>query len=64
MLVLKKKQEDFADRGEYLLYVAINFINTHARYETAVFDEAECDGACLIEDIQVEFDVPDHLIES
>ena len=64
MLRLKKKQSDFETRKEYLIYIAINFLREHAYEYTAFYDEAECDGTCLADDLRIEFDVPEHLIES
>lgn len=64
MLLLKKKQSDFETRKEYLVYVAINFIKHYSPDETAFYDETECDGSCLAEDLISEFDVPQHFIEA
>ena len=44
-------------RKDYLIRVAIELINNSSAYsETIEFDEAECDGACLADDLQAVLD--------
>lgn len=51
--ITKKKGET---RKEYLLRVAIYYIEED---KINVYDEAECDGYCLIDDIRNELGLPD-----
>lgn len=46
---------DGESRQNYLLRVAMHFLREHpvAAEHTIVFDEAECDGNCLADDIQI-----------
>jgi hypothetical protein len=47
-------------RKDYLIRVAIELIrNGSANYETIEFDDAECDGGCLADDLQsvLDYDV-------
>lgn len=43
-------------RLAYLLRVAISHIREHAADEITEYDEAECDGACLADELQHELD--------
>ena len=48
-------------RKNYLIRVAIAFLNDNSHAcDTIIFDEAECDGFCLADDLEFKF-VPDHL---
>ena len=44
------------DRTEYLLRVAHDFLMLHPymQDDTIMFDGAECDGGCLVDDIEIE----------
>jgi len=57
------KQEDCKDRKEYLVKLAIIFIRNHCGFigmdDGIFFDEAECDGYCLADDIESEFGFED-----
>lgn len=63
MLGRDKKQSDFADRKSYLVYLAIQYIYEHTGYlgvdDDVFFDEAECDGYALAEDLKIEFGLDD-----
>lgn len=49
--IIQRKGES---RKDYLLRVALWYIDEEAVH---VFDEAECDGACLIDDIKAELNI-------
>ena len=61
MIGEKLKQEDFPSRKEYLVAIAILYIDNHTCYsgidDNVFFDEAECDGYALCEDLRIEFDI-------
>jgi len=61
MIGKKLKQEDFLSRKEYLVAIAILYIDSHTGYsgidDNVFFDEAECDGYALAEDLRIEFDI-------
>ncbi len=46
------KQSKGESRKDYLIRVAIIHISNYARYEAAEYDDAICDGYCLITDLQ------------
>ena len=59
--VIKKKDET---RKDYLLRVALAYLETIDDSEFAdalglivKFDDAECDGSCLIDDIKMELEI-------
>jgi hypothetical protein len=60
MLGKNKKESDFKSRKEYLIYLAIHYIHSHTGYmgidDYVFFDEAECDGYALANDLADEFD--------
>lgn len=55
------EQKDGETRKNFLLRMAIQYINDHTGYigvdDTLFYDESECDGYCLANDIEAEFDV-------
>ncbi len=55
------KQEDFASRKEYLVRLAIEYIKNHTGFmgmdDDVFFDDAECDGYALADDLASEFDI-------
>lgn len=55
------KEKDFPSRKEYLVAIAILYINSHTGYsgidDDVFYDEAECDGYALAEDLANEFDI-------
>jgi hypothetical protein len=61
MLGKDKKQSDFKSRKEYLVALAIEYIEGHTGYfgvdDDIFFDETECDGLALAEDLRIEFDI-------
>lgn len=62
-----KKESDFKSRKEYLVYLPIQYIITHTGYigidDKIFFDEAECDGYALANDLVSEFDFNDEVIQ-
>lgn len=42
------------DRHSYLLKVAAVHIKTHALYNETHYDDADCDGHCLAEELEQE----------
>ena len=55
-LIIKREKET---RKEYLFRVAIAYLEqldnyTEALSETIIYDDAECDGSCLVEDMKEE----------
>ena len=61
MITIKQKENE--NRKDYLVRIAIAFINEHCDYVgvdyTINYDDAECDGYCLAEDLRAEFDLHD-----
>ncbi len=55
------KEKDFPSRKEYLVAIAILYINSHTGYsginDDVYYDDAECDGYALAEDLANEFDI-------
>lgn len=52
------KQRPEETRKEYLVRVTIYLLrNTIAGEEIVGFDEAKCDGYCLADDLETEFDI-------
>jgi hypothetical protein len=55
------KEKDFPSRKEYLVAIAILYINSHTGFlgidDYVFYDEAECDGYALAEDLANEFDI-------
>jgi len=53
------KQEDFKSRQEYLVAVAIEYIRNHTGFmgvdDDVFYDDAECDGYALADDLENEF---------
>lgn len=43
-------------RASYLMRVAAEYIRTHAPDGTVHYDEADCDGLCLSDDLIIEAD--------
>ena len=62
----KLKQEDFPSRKEYLVAIAILYIDNHTGYsiidDNVFFDEAICDGFALAEDLKIEFDIDEEIL--
>ena len=61
MITIKQKENE--NRKDYLVRVAIAFIEEHDDYlgvdYTMKYDDTECDSYCLIEDLRDEFDLHD-----
>jgi len=66
MIGKETKEADFKDRKDYLVALAIEYIREHTGYmgvdDAVFFDEAECDGYALSNDLAAEFGLID-LIE-
>lgn len=58
MEFIKKENET---RKEYLVRVAVYYIEQHTGYlgidDCIFYDDAECDGYCLAEDLRAEFNI-------
>lgn len=53
-------QREGEDRKTYLVRLAIEYINSESGYDhnqQIFYDEAECDGYCLAEDLRLEFNI-------
>lgn len=51
-------QKEGEDRKDYLIRVAIAMLSRSAfSIDTIIYDEAECDALCLVEDLRAEFNV-------
>lgn len=61
MITLEQKENE--DRKTYLVRLAIEYIKEHTGYvgmdDGLFYDEAECDGYCLADDLRIEFDIED-----
>lgn len=61
MLGTELKEEDFKSRKEYLVTLAIQYIRSHTGYlgmdDDIFFDDAECDGFALANDLASEFEL-------
>jgi|GEM_PF-4241344 len=60
MLGNKIKKENYQSRKEYLVALAIEYINETSEFVGApevFYDDAECDGASLASDLQEEFGI-------
>jgi hypothetical protein len=59
MIVLKENENE--ERKKYLVRLAIAYIVAHTDYagidDSLFYDNAECDGYCLAEDLRSEFDI-------
>lgn len=67
MVTLQKKAEDFENRKQYLVALAIKYIENHSGYmgidDDIFYDEAECDGGALAYDLMVEFNLTEDDLE-
>lgn len=58
---MKYIQKENEDRREYLVRIAIDYIENHTGFigvdDEIFYDDAECDGYCLAEDLKAEFDI-------
>jgi hypothetical protein len=54
MITIKKKEEDFKSRKEYLVALAVAYLEENGG-DTVIYDEAECDGYALAEDLRAVF---------
>lgn len=61
--MIKLKQKENENRKNYLVRLAIAFLDENSGYnlqnDTLFYDEAECDGFCLADDLRSEFDIYD-----
>jgi|TARA_Y100000310_G_scaffold69791_1_gene65352 hypothetical protein len=59
--MIKLEQKENESRKQYLVRLAIEYITEHTGYvgvdDYLYYDEAECDGYCLAEDLRIEFDI-------
>lgn len=57
------EQEENETRKQYLVRLAIAFLEENSGYglenDTLFYDEAECDGYCLANDLKIEFNIDD-----
>lgn len=67
MIKLAKKESEFKDRKQFLVALAVKFIQTHSGYsgidDELFYDDAKCDGGALELDLMYEFDIEDEDIE-
>ena len=60
---LKMKEQDFDNRKQYLVALAIAFLEENTGYsgleDTLNYDETTCDGYCLAQDLKDEFNLED-----
>jgi len=58
-----KKEKDCKDRKEYLVRLAIDYIRDHTGFvgvdDSIYYDDAECDGYALADDLSSEFEIED-----
>lgn len=61
MVKIDKTEQECKDRKEYLVRLAIAYIVDHTGYlgmdDDIFYDEANCDGFALAEDLRVEFEI-------
>jgi hypothetical protein len=61
MIVIEQRVGE--DRKDYLVRLAIAYIESHTGFigidDIVYYDEAECDGYALAEDLKIEFEVED-----
>ena len=60
MLGKKINIENYPSRKEYLVALAIEYINETSRFVGApeiFYDDAECGGSCLADDLKGEFEI-------
>lgn len=59
--MIKHIQKENESRQQYLIRVAIDYIESHTGFigidDYVHYDEAECDGYCLAEDLRIEFNI-------
>jgi hypothetical protein len=59
--MIKLEQKENEKRKEYLVRLAIEYIIEHTGYvgvdDYLFYDDAECDGYCLAEDLRIEFHI-------
>jgi len=62
--MIKIEEKKGEKRAEYLVRLAIEFIKTHSGFygvdDRLFYDDAECDGYCLADDLMIEFDINDY----
>lgn len=56
MITHNVKKSDYDSRKEYLVALAMAYLREHGE-DTMFYDEAECDGYCLADDLGVEFNI-------
>ena len=63
MICTELKEQDFKNRKEYLVTIAIEYIRNHTGFvgmdDEVFFDEAQCDGYALANDLAIEFELDD-----
>lgn len=64
MICTDLKEQDFIDRKDYLIAVAIEYIRSHTGFvgmdDRVFYDEARCDGYALANDLAIEFHLQDY----
>ena len=60
-IMIDLKQRNGEERKDYLVRLAIFFLRENSGYglqnDTLFYDDAECDGYCLADDLSTEFDI-------
>lgn len=61
--MINEKQKENETRKDYLVRLAIQYIEDHTGVvgadDTLYYDETVCDGYCLAEDLKIEFGIDD-----
>jgi hypothetical protein len=52
--VVPIKEPQDLSRATMLMRLAAQYIRTHAPFDTIHYDEADCDGSCLADDLDIE----------
>ena len=66
--MIRIEEIESEDRKTYLVRLAISFLRENSGYalsnDTLFYDEAECDGFCLADDLEIEFDIDEFDIDT
>ncbi len=67
MITLEKKESDFENRQQYLVALAIKYIESHSGYvgidDDVFYDDAEYDVSALVYDLMGEFNLAEEDLE-
>ena len=61
--MIKLEQKEGEDRKTYLVRIAIAVIESSTGYshdEIIFYDDCECDGGCLADDLSIEFQIGEY----